>query len=48
MYNLESYPHKFVIEINKYNTYMFRQQRFFKGRYAKKNQFSFCISLVFP
>ena len=34
MYNLESYPHKFVIEINKYNTYMFRQQRFFKGKYV--------------
>jgi len=25
--------HKFIIEISKYNTYMFRQQRFFKGKY---------------
>ena len=33
LYNLESYPHKFIIEISKYNTYMFRQQRFFKGKY---------------
>ena len=33
MYNLESYPHKFVIDISKYNSYMFRMQRFYKGKY---------------
>ena len=31
--NLESYPQKFIIEIAKYNSYMFRKQRFYKGTY---------------
>ena len=33
IYNLESYPQKLIIEIRKYNPYMFRGQRFYKGTY---------------
>lgn len=33
LYNLESYPKKFIIEIRQYNPYMFRRQRFYKGKY---------------
>ena len=35
LYNLESYPNKFIIEISKYNPWMFRKQRFFKGKYKE-------------
>lgn len=35
MHILENYPAKFIIDISKYNTYMFRGQRVFKGQYKK-------------
>ena len=35
MYNLEDYPNRFVIRISDYNTYMFRKQRFYKGKYPE-------------
>ena len=33
IYNLDDYPVKFIIPIADYSTYMFRKQRFYKGKY---------------
>lgn len=38
LYNLESYPLKFIIKIADYNSYMFRKQRFFKGTYKSLDE----------
>ena len=38
LYNLETYPQKLVIDIRKYNPYMFRGQRFFKGTYKSLDE----------
>lgn len=35
IYDLRNYKDKFIISIAKYNTYMFRRQRFYKGTYPK-------------
>ncbi|MBR6863350.1 MAG: HNH endonuclease [Bacteroidales bacterium] len=35
LYNLDDYPIKFVIRIADYNPYMFRRQRFYKGKYPR-------------
>lgn len=39
LYNLETYPHKPVIEIRRYNPYMFRKQRFYKGKYKELDRY---------
>lgn len=33
MYDLRSYPNKFIIDLNTYSKSMFRMQRFYKGKY---------------
>ena len=38
MYNLDDYPQNFIIRIADYNTYMFRKQRFYKGKYPELDQ----------
>ena len=38
LYNLDDYPVKFVIRIADYNLYMFRKQRFYKGKYPALDQ----------
>ena len=35
MYDLRSYYKKFTIKLSSYNTYMFRKQRFYKGKYEE-------------
>lgn len=38
MYDLRDYNKKFIINIAEYNVYMFRSQRFYKGRYPKLDE----------
>lgn len=38
MYDLRDYPKKFIIHIAEHSTYMFRYQRFYKGKYPKLDE----------